>query len=90
MSTSSSHNFQSELDASVLAQQHWNETPLYLDESERYSMYPWLYEAAEFRNHAGERVLEIGCATGCDLLQFVKHGATWKWQRTVSKGGHNS
>ncbi len=59
--------------ASVLAQQHWNATPL--EESERYSAYPWLYEAAEFRSHASERVLEIGCGTGCDLLQFAKHGA---------------
>jgi SAM-dependent methyltransferase len=63
------------ISASQLAQQHWNETPMYLEESERYSGYPWLYEAAEFRSHAGDSVLEIGCGTGCDLLQFAKYGA---------------
>jgi SAM-dependent methyltransferase len=55
--------------------EHWNKTPLYLAEEERYSVYAWLYEAAEFRHHRGERVLEIGCGTGADLLQFAKHGA---------------
>jgi SAM-dependent methyltransferase len=55
--------------------EHWNKTPLFLAEEERYSVYPWLYEAAEFRHHRGERVLEIGCGTGADLLQFAKHGA---------------
>ncbi|MGC2400878.1 MAG: methyltransferase domain-containing protein [Acidobacteriaceae bacterium] len=62
-------------DAAQLAQDHWNETPLFLTEKERYSIYPWLCEVAEFRKHAGERVLEIGCGTGSDLLQFAKHGA---------------
>ena len=62
-------------DAAQLAQDHWNETPLFLTEEERYSIYPWLYEAAEFRKHAGEKVLEIGCGTGSDLLQFAKNGA---------------
>jgi SAM-dependent methyltransferase len=63
------------LDAAQLAQSHWNETPLYLSEQERYSTYPWLCDAAEFKTHAGERVLEIGCGTGADLLQFAKYGA---------------
>jgi ubiquinone/menaquinone biosynthesis C-methylase UbiE len=62
-------------DAAELAQSHWNETPLFLTEEERYSTYPWLYDAAEFRKHQGEKVLEIGCGTGADLLQFAKHGA---------------
>jgi ubiquinone/menaquinone biosynthesis C-methylase UbiE len=62
-------------DAAQLAERHWNETPLFLTEQERYSIYPWLYEAAEFREHAGNEMLEIGCGTGADLLQFAKHGA---------------
>src|ERR1700722_9033500 len=62
-------------DAARLAQSHWNETPLFLTEEERYSTYPWLYEVAEFRKHRGEKGLEVGCGTGRDLLQFAKHGA---------------
>jgi SAM-dependent methyltransferase len=62
-------------DAAKLAQSHWNETPLFLTEDERYSTYPWLYDVAEFRKHRGEKVLEIGYGTGSDLLQFAKHGA---------------
>ncbi len=55
--------------------EHWNHTPLNTPEEVRYHVYPWLYEAAEFRSHRGERVLEVGCGAGCDLLQFVRHGA---------------
>jgi SAM-dependent methyltransferase len=62
-------------DAAQLAQSHWNETPLFLTEEERYSTYPWLYDVAEFRKHQGDKVLEIGCGTGTDLLQFAKHRA---------------
>src|SRR5262245_27039400 len=61
--------------AAELAQQHWNKSPVYLSEDERYTIYPWLYEAAEFTKHSGENILEIGCGTGSDLLQFAKHGA---------------
>jgi SAM-dependent methyltransferase len=61
--------------AAELAVQHWDKTPLYISEQERYGIYPWLPEAAEFANHRGQRVLEIGCGTGCDLLQFAKNGA---------------
>jgi SAM-dependent methyltransferase len=63
------------VDSAELAQKHWNETPLYVSESERYSRYPWLFEVAEFRSHPRQRVLEVGCGTGCDLLQFAKYGA---------------
>lgn len=61
--------------AAELAIEHWNETPLYLSELKRYSAYPWLYEAAEFSHHRGHRVLEVGCGSGCDLLQFAKNGS---------------
>ena len=61
--------------ATHLAQQHWNETALFVSEEKRYGIYPWLPKAAEFKEHRGEHVLEIGCGTGCDLLQFAKNGA---------------
>src|SRR5258708_3189072 len=63
------------MNAAGLAQAHWNNAPLYFSEEQRYSDYAWLCEAAEFRHHAGERVLEIGCGSVCDLLQFARNGA---------------
>ncbi len=67
---------QDHMQSAQLAIDHWNRAPLYLSEEERYSIYPWLYEAAEFSHHSGEPVLEIGCGTGGDLLEFAKNGAT--------------
>jgi len=61
--------------AAHLAVAHWDETPLFLPEEARYERYPWLYDAAEFAEHRGERVLEVGCGTGSDLLQFAKNGS---------------
>jgi len=61
--------------SSEKAKEHWNDTPLHYSEEYRYAYYPWLYGAAEFSKHAGDRVLEVGCGTGSDLLQFGKHGA---------------
>ncbi|MGA9977916.1 MAG: class I SAM-dependent methyltransferase [Candidatus Sulfotelmatobacter sp.] len=63
------------LSAADLAIKHWNKTPLFVSEEERYGIYPWLPEAAEFDQHRGRKVLEVGCGTGCDLLQFAKNGA---------------
>lgn len=63
------------MDAADLARNHWNESPLCYKEEIRYACYPWLYEAAEFRYHQSEKVLEVGCGSGSDLLQFAKHGA---------------
>ena len=62
------------MQSSKLAIDHWNKTPLFLSEEERYGTYPWLSAAAEFADHGSEDVLEIGWGTGCDLLQFVRHG----------------
>ena len=63
------------MNAADLTRAHWNRTSLYYSEERRYGVYPWLFKVGEFADHAGERVLEIGCGTGCDLLQFAKSGA---------------
>lgn len=67
--------FDEVLPSSELAIAHWNKTPLNTSPDERYTIYPWLRRAAEFDQHAGQRILEIGCGAGADLEQFVLGGA---------------
>jgi len=37
--------------------------------------YPYLPDVAEFDEHRGDEVLEVGCGQGTDLYQFAKGGA---------------
>lgn len=43
----------------------------------RYQEYaPWLSRVAGFDQHRGEKMLEVGCGMGTDLLEFAKGGAS--------------
>ena len=53
-------------------------TDEYWDEitRKRYTVFfPYMYKISEFREHPGEKVLEIGVGVGTDLLQFAKRGS---------------